>query len=89
MFPYAKVTINFPCDMMYLCFICLQVKLDDDESSNLQDRLLPLIIGLLRTVSSSYSYNFIIKDEPHCVMLTFVVVFMSSIMENIYSAASA
>ncbi|THU74363.1 hypothetical protein C4D60_Mb04t32550 [Musa balbisiana] len=26
-----------------------EVKLDDDESSNLQDRLLPLIIGLLRT----------------------------------------
>lgn len=33
----------------------LQVKLDEEETSNFRDLLLPLIIGLLRTVSNSYS----------------------------------
>ncbi|PQQ21179.1 hypothetical protein Pyn_24115 [Prunus yedoensis var. nudiflora] len=28
-----------------------EIKLDDEETSNYQDRLLPVIIGLLRTVS--------------------------------------
>lgn len=40
-----------------MCFVrtefcyCRQVKLDEEETSNFRDRLLPLIIGLLRTVS--------------------------------------
>jgi vacuolar protein sorting-associated protein 54 len=32
-----------------------QVKLDDEETSNFRDRLLPLIVGLLRTVSVASS----------------------------------
>lgn len=31
--------------------VILQVKLDEEETSSFRDRLLPLIIGLLRTVS--------------------------------------
>lgn len=29
----------------------MQVKIDEEETSNIRDQLLPLIIGLLRTVS--------------------------------------
>jgi len=29
----------------------LQIKFDEEETSNLRDRLLPIVIGLLRTVS--------------------------------------
>ena len=39
-----------------LLFLYQQIKLDDEETSYFQDRLLPVIIGLLRTVSS---YRFV------------------------------
>lgn len=35
--------------------LCYQVKLDEEETSNFRDRLLPFIIGLLRTVSKLYA----------------------------------
>lgn len=36
--------------MMLIKLISWQVKLDEDETSSFRERLLPLIIGLLRTV---------------------------------------
>lgn len=46
-----------------------QVKLDEEETSNFRDRLLPFIIGLLRTVSYmqlSLHELSIICDNKHC-----------------------
>lgn len=38
-----------------------QMKFHEDDSSNFQDRLLPFIIGLLRTVSTSFYGYFLMK----------------------------
>lgn len=38
---------------IWTLMLCFQVKLDEEDSCNLRDRLLPFVIGLLRTVSIS------------------------------------
>jgi hypothetical protein len=56
----------------FQCFYLLQGNIDEEESFILRDRLLPLIICLLRTVSSIivlYStYVFVAKARGHLQM---------------------
>lgn len=52
---YVSVPLgNLATGHTKLMLIILQAKLDEEETSNFRDRLLPFVIGLLRTVSFLY-----------------------------------
>lgn len=50
----------------------IQVNLHEEDTSSFHDRLLPLIIGLLRTVSTKYTFNIFQKSFYFKFLIYFV-----------------